>query len=70
MQMLLALGSSYEVVENLQDPHWKVVNTEIRNVDLVAPERETKVQFSAGNWTVMSIYRESKLLFLLFDADF
>jgi len=42
-QVLLTLGSSYEVVENFQDPHWKVVHSEIRDVDLAAPETEIRV---------------------------
>ncbi|CAL8115150.1 unnamed protein product [Orchesella dallaii] len=39
-QVLLTLGSSYELVENLQENHWKSRHIGIRNIDLAVPEKE------------------------------
>jgi len=45
-KVLLTLGTSYELVEDLPDNHWKSLSAEIRNADLVAPETETDVMLS------------------------
>ena len=46
LQVLLTLGSSYELVENLHDGHWKSYNHGIRSIDLAVPEGEAEVRLS------------------------
>ncbi|OXA45764.1 dual serine/threonine and tyrosine protein kinase [Folsomia candida] len=41
-QVLLTLGSSYELVENVQDTHWRAPRQRIRKVDLAVPDVEAK----------------------------
>lgn len=39
---MLTLGSSYELVEHLNEGHWKTLSG-VRNADLVIPEGENDV---------------------------
>src|ERR1700761_5791269 len=42
IKVVLTLGSSYELVEYLNEGHWKTLSG-IRNADLVIPEGENEV---------------------------
>ncbi|CAG7730603.1 unnamed protein product [Allacma fusca] len=60
-QVLLTLGSSYELVENLHDSHWKSFNTGIRSIDLAVPEGEQ--EGSVDDCAVVEMHLEHHLLF-------
>lgn len=47
LQVLLTLGSSYELVENVQDTHWRAPRQRIRKVDLAVPDVEAKVRINS-----------------------